>query len=103
MKPQDRREGPSGMACEICGTPTGCGFDYCYCCRAVRAQLATSLVPVATVGDYVVGDAMHRLLRGYKDGPTPALRDLRTRAIAGRVESWLDAHDQDGRVLAPSV
>jgi predicted amidophosphoribosyltransferase len=90
MKHQFGRAGPMGGACTVCGTPTSSGFDDCYCCSTVRAQLAMSLVPMATVGDYVVGDATHRLLRGYKDGPTSAHCNLRARAIARWVEDWLD-------------
>jgi predicted amidophosphoribosyltransferase len=90
MNGQFGNDGPTGAACAVCGTPTSPGFDDCYCCSTVRTQLAMSLVPVATVGDYVVGDATHRLLRGYKDGPTSAHCDLRARAIARRVEDWLD-------------
>ncbi len=90
MKPQFGRAGAIGAMCTVCGSPTISGFDDCYCCSTIRAQLATSLVPVATVGDYVVGDAIHRLLRGYKDGPTSAHCDLRAAAIARRVEDWLD-------------
>ena len=92
-------EGPTGAACDVCGTPTRSGFDDCYCCSTVRAQLAMPLVPVATVGDYVVGDAMHRLFRGYKDGPTSALCDLRAGAIARRVEDWLDERVADASWL----
>jgi predicted amidophosphoribosyltransferase len=90
--------GPSGSACTVCGGRTAAGFDHCYCCGTVRAQLGAPLVPVTSVADYVVGDANHRLLRGYKDGPTSALRTLRSRAVADRVGHWLDEH---AAVVAP--
>jgi predicted amidophosphoribosyltransferase len=77
------------VACGICGSPTPRAFADCYCCRTIHAQLGAPLVPVVTVTDYVVGDAMHHLLRGYKDGPTGAIRDLRARAVAARVDAWL--------------
>jgi predicted amidophosphoribosyltransferase len=99
MNGQFGNDGPAGPACHVCGTPTSSRFDDCYCCSTVRAQLAMSLVPVATVGDYVVGDATHRLLRGYKDGPTSAHCDLRARAIALRVEDWLDERMADASWL----
>jgi predicted amidophosphoribosyltransferase len=84
--------GRTGSACTVCGNRTATGFDHCYCCGTIRAQLGAPLVPVATLSDYVVGDANHRLLRGYKDGPTAALCDLRARAVARRVGGWLDEH-----------
>lgn len=100
MNRQLGHDGPTGAGCDVCGTPTSSGFDDCYCCSTVRAQLATSLVPVATVGDYVVGDATHRLLRGYKDGPTSAHCHLRAGAIARRVENWLDERVADASWLS---
>ena len=80
--------------CEVCRSRTRPGFDDCYCCHLVRSQLGLPLVPVITVADYVVGDPLHRLLRGYKDGPSAAVRSLRTRALAARVAEWL-AHCGD--------
>ncbi len=79
---------PSGM-CSVCGSRTRPGFDDCYCCHHVRRQLGLPLVPVVTVTDYMVGDPLHRLLRGYKDGPSAPVRSLRARAVAARVGEWL--------------
>ena len=82
----------AGRPCGVCGRPVRSGFDCCYCCRTVGAQLGVRLVPVAAVSAYAVGDALHRLLRGYKDGPTPSLRALRIAEVARRVEAWWPQH-----------
>jgi predicted amidophosphoribosyltransferase len=92
MEPLPENGGRTGSDCTVCGSRAAAGFDHCYCCGTIQAQLGSPLAPVATTTDYVVGDANHRLLRGYKDGPTPALCDLRARAVARRVGGWLDDH-----------
>jgi predicted amidophosphoribosyltransferase len=78
--------------CRTCGSQAHPGFADCYCCGTTRTQLGAGLVPVATVVDYIVGDPMHRLLRGYKDGPSSELRLMRARALGRRVQTWLAEH-----------
>jgi predicted amidophosphoribosyltransferase len=85
LEQRDTRPG----VCRTCGSPARPGFADCFCCGSTRTQLRASLVPVVTVVDYVVGDSMHRLLRGYKDGPSGDLRVLRACALARRVQAWL--------------
>jgi hypothetical protein len=42
------------------------------------------------VGDYRLGDDGHTRLRGYKDAPTPALRDGHRGVLARQLTGWLD-------------
>ena len=41
------------------------------------------------VAEYRVGDAGHARLRGYKDAPTAAARDLHRRAVTRELADWL--------------
>jgi hypothetical protein len=46
-------------------------------------------VPTVVVAEYRVGDAGHARLRGYKDAPTAAARDLHRRAVTRELADWL--------------
>ena len=72
----------------------------CFCCRVVAHQLALPLVPSVVVADYRVGDGGHARLRGYKDAPTAAARDLHRDAVARRLTDWLDG---EGRIVADGL
>ncbi len=80
-------------SCRVCGARARAGHDDCYCCATVASQLGVPLVPVETLLEYSVGDYLHRLLRGYKDAPHPALRELRAEALARRVDEGLQRLD----------
>jgi len=54
-------------------------------------------VPLVAIGEYRVGDAAHRRLRGYKDGPTASARDHFGRGLVDDLTAWLAAN---GRSLA---
>jgi hypothetical protein len=69
----------------------------CYCCTVVVRQLQLPLVPVVAITPYRLGDAMHHLLRGYKDAPLADERLARTHRLAGILEGWLDLHAPDLR------
>ena len=43
------------------------------------------------VADYRVGDTGHARLRGYKDAPTAAARDLHRDAVVRELASWMSA------------
>lgn len=88
MEPRSSDDG----ACRLCGAPTRAGFGCCYCCAVLVRQLRMPLVPVVAVADYRVGDRLHHLLRGYKDGASAGDRARDTRVLAHRVERWLAGH-----------
>jgi predicted amidophosphoribosyltransferase len=63
----------------------------------VAGQLDGELVPVVVMSNCTVGDGLHALLRGYKDGPAAALRELRAGELARRIGEWL-ATDPPGEL-----
>lgn len=83
-------------ACAVCGDRVRAGFRECFCCRTVAGQLGSDLVPVAVMADYRVGDGLHHLLRGYKDGPTQGVRGLRAGALAERLGLWCEELESAG-------
>jgi predicted amidophosphoribosyltransferase len=78
--------------CRVCGRLHSGGFALCFCCATIVEQLRMPLVPVVAMADYRIGDRLHRLLRGYKDAPSPAARHARTSALAALVELWLESN-----------
>jgi hypothetical protein len=56
-------------------------------------QLGLPLVPMVALREYRVGDADHRRLRGYKDAPTAARRDVYRREVVDVLAAWLRVHD----------
>ncbi|HEX3840148.1 MAG TPA: hypothetical protein VHU85_05085 [Acidimicrobiales bacterium] len=84
--------------CRVCDGPTQPGFGLCFCCSALVRRLRMPLAPVTAVTPYRVGDEMHRLLRGYKDGSDAEARSARAARLTGLLCRWLG--DQPGRLLA---
>ena len=86
--------------CRVCHAPAGAPYALCFCCDVLVRQLGLPLVPVATVTDYRMGDAMHRRLRGYKDAPVAEARASYVRQLASLLDAWVaDGSDRlaDGR------
>jgi predicted amidophosphoribosyltransferase len=84
--------------CRICDGPAQPGFAHCFCCTVLVGQLGQPLAPVTAVTPYRVGDGVHRLLRGYKDGFSTDQRTRATDGLARRVAGWL--HGAGGTRLA---
>jgi hypothetical protein len=75
----------------VCRSPTSPRYALCFCCDTTARQLALSLVPVAAMAHYRLGDGLHRHLRGYKDAPLPEARRMHTAHLVARVRSWITA------------
>lgn len=81
----DRGEGH----CVVCRRSLASAGPLCFCCRLSCDQLGLPLVPVVALADYQVGDRLHRLLRGYKDGPVGECRAECTAALVAFIaEQW---------------
>jgi hypothetical protein len=81
----------------VCGGAVHGRPPVCFCCRLVARQLGLPLVPLVVLGEYRVGDADHRRLRGYKDAPTAAARERFGSELVDDLTDWLAAN---GRNLA---
>ena len=88
---------PPPESCPVCGRTTYGRLPVCFCCRLTTRQLGLPLVPVTVTGEYRLGDRDHRMLRGYKDGPTEEARTRHRAALVSELAAWLSAH---GRALA---
>jgi len=81
--------GPGPGVCATCHGPARDGRADCWCCRLVSARLVPPpptrpvVVPIRVCRN---GDALHAVLRGYKDAPVAAAR----RHFAARVQQLVD-------------
>ena len=78
---------PGPGACTRCHGPARRGPGECWCCRQVGRALGQPLgagPPVAVVALCRPGDALHALLRRYKDGPVAEARRHHA-AVLGRL------------------
>ena len=78
--------------CKVCEGPTQPGFGLCFCCSTLVDQLQMPLAPVTAVTSYRVGDKMHVLLRGYKDGSSVDARSAYRERVAAILRRWLGDH-----------
>ncbi len=83
--------------CKVCDGPAQPGFGLCFCCSTLVGQLQMPLAPVTAVTSYRVGDKMHRLLRGYKDGSSADARSAYQAGLTAILRRWLGDHR--GRLL----
>ena len=58
-------------------------------------QLGLPLVPLVVLGEYRVGDADHRRLRGYKDGPTAEERARCRAGLLSSLAEWTADHERE--------
>ena len=85
-------DGGPPVPCAVCGRTVHRHPPVCFCCRLTARQLGLPLVPVVVLGEYRVGDAHHRQLRGYKDGPTRAARARYRDELVAGLAAWTRAH-----------
>ena len=78
--------------CAVCAGTVHGRPPVCFCCRLAARQLGLPLVPVVVMGDYRVGDADHRRLRGYKDGRTAEMRARYRRELVSILAAWTAVH-----------
>ena len=82
--------------CVVCRGPARDGRPQCWCCRQVSAALGPgrgagpALIPVALCR---VGDALHHVLRGYKDAASAAVRQGHARRLAAHLEAFFIQHE----------
>ena len=93
--------GPTAAASAMCGRGTP-GFADCYCCATISSQLAACRSCRSPRWPTTASaTAMHRLLRGYKDGPSTELTACGAAAAwpSGRRLGWPsgDASGLDAR------
>lgn len=103
----------AGGRCRFCAVTVGPGDGCCFCCRAVAAGLGLPLVPAAAAVSFRAGDAVHRMLRRYKDAPVAEVRSyyaeraaLRLAVLAGaegRLRARQGAAPWDVVVTVPST
>jgi len=80
--------------CRVCHGPAGHGRPECWCCRSVGAVLADGPAPMTVAASlFRPGDALHRLLRRYKDAPSVAARRHHVEALAGVLDRFLIGHE----------
>jgi len=81
-----------GVCC-VCHGPARDGRSVCWCCRRVGTALADAVVPtVVPVSLFRSGDAMHRVLRRYKDAPSVAARRYHASIMTGILDGFLATH-----------
>lgn len=102
---------PGPTVCPRCWGPTRPGRGECWCCRRVGLAIGEppGVGPPVVVGALCrPGDTLHRLLRGYKDGPVAAARRHHVVVLGGLLEAalatWWDdvAGGVDAVVPVPS-
>ena len=71
--------------CRFCAATVGAGGSCCFCCRTVAAGLGLPPVPVAAAAFFHTGDAVHRMLRRYKDAPVADVRSYYAERAARRL------------------
>ncbi len=86
--------------CQFCQGPTQPGYRRCFCCATVAARLGMPLVPVVPMTTYRLGDAMHRLLRRYKDAPGAETRQRAVDQCARLLTAFVDGRREDLRTWA---
>jgi len=86
--------------CASCHGPARHGARHdaadCWCCHAVARRLGRATRPrrvVVPVAAYRTGDALHAVLRGYKDGPTGDAREHFASALVHHLGGFLARHD----------
>jgi hypothetical protein len=82
-------------SCSVCGRIVHRRPPVCFCCRLTAHQLGLPLVPVVVLGDYRIGDADHRRLRGYKDGPSADVRARYRNELVTGLAAWMTVHGRD--------
>jgi predicted amidophosphoribosyltransferase len=88
-------DGNVPIPCSVCGRTVHRWPPVCFCCRTTARQLGLPLVPVVILGDYRVGDADHRRLRGYKDGPSAEVRARYRGELVSCLAAWMTVHGGD--------
>ena len=95
--------------CVVCHGWTRPGYRVCFPCRLTAGQVSRPCRRVAPVSLYRPGGALHRALRGYKDGP-PATRAVLSRRVGALVARFLWERGPriapagwDGLVVVPST
>ena len=81
--------------CRFCAVIVGAGDGCCFCCRTVAAGLGLPLAPVAAAVCFRAGDAVHRMLRRYKDAPVAEVRSYYADRAALRLATLAGA---EGRI-----
>ncbi len=85
------RDAPPGR-CRFCAAPIAPGDRCCFCCRTVAAGLGRPPVPVAAAAFFQPGDAVHRMLRRYKDAPVAEARAYHAARAARRLALLVGSH-----------
>ncbi len=84
---------PAGWGrCRFCALPLPPGDACCYCCRTVAAGLGVPPVPVVAAAVFRPGDAVHRMLRRYKDAPVAEARSYHADRAARRLALLAGRH-----------
>jgi predicted amidophosphoribosyltransferase len=93
---------PPAHPCASCDRATRSTGALCFCCRQAAACLGLPLVPSTALVEYRLGDRIHRLLRGYKDGAAAGHRAACEAALVELVAArWAGTADGIADRLGP--
>jgi hypothetical protein len=83
---------PGDGVCTVCHRGVSPGFSLCYSCKVTTRQVTKPVWEILPISLYEVPDQIWNVLRNYKDGPVPQVRDEFSTVVAATIARFVAHH-----------